>query len=144
MLYKFNILFLLSYLNYKITSISSLSSSSTLQYTINNSSTYLYEHSEFILLHLQLYSIHVDKTITTDSPKSFYINFVSCSGNCCLYNAGILCSMLLLSYYTQNMLAWWAQPINRTIIIMIHVDWSDGVAPYQCTVIMQWVQLSCH
>ena len=39
MLYKFNILFLLSYLNYKILSIGSLSSSSTVQHTINNSST---------------------------------------------------------------------------------------------------------
>ena len=51
MLYKFNILFLLSYLNYKIMTVSGLSSFSSVQHTNNNSSTYVYEHIEFILLH---------------------------------------------------------------------------------------------
>ena len=41
MLYKFNIIFLLSYLNYKIMSFSSLSSSSTVQHVINNSFNYV-------------------------------------------------------------------------------------------------------
>ena len=50
MLYKFNILFLLSYLNYKIMSISSLSSSSIVRHTINNSFTYVYKHFEFIFV----------------------------------------------------------------------------------------------
>ena len=44
MLYKLNTLFLLSYLNYNIVSICSLSSSSTVQHTINNSSKDVYEH----------------------------------------------------------------------------------------------------
>ena len=54
MLYKFKILFLLSYLNYKIMSSNSLSSSSTVYHTINNSSMYVYKHFEFFLFHLQL------------------------------------------------------------------------------------------
>ena len=58
------------YLNYKILSIGSISSSSTVQHTISNSSTsiyiyiyiYAYKHFEFIL--------NFDKIITTYSPKS--------------------------------------------------------------------------
>ena len=55
MLYKFNILFLLSNLNYKLMSISSHSSSSTVQHTINNSSIYVYNINTLnsFLLHLQ-------------------------------------------------------------------------------------------
>ena len=47
MLHKFNVLFFVSYLNYKIMSISSFSSSSTVQNTINNLSTYVYKHFAF-------------------------------------------------------------------------------------------------
>ena len=46
MLYKFSILFFFSYLNHKIMSISSLSSSFTVQHTINNSSINVYKHFE--------------------------------------------------------------------------------------------------
>ena len=38
------------YLNYKIMSINSVSSSSTVQLIINNSSMYVYKHFEFILV----------------------------------------------------------------------------------------------
>ena len=31
---------------------------------------YMYKHFEFLLLYLQLLSAHIDKTITTDTPKS--------------------------------------------------------------------------
>ena len=71
MFYEFNILFLLSYFNYKIMSISSVSSSSTVQHTINNSSIYLYENFEFIFVAFAtLFNTHFDKIIATDSPKS--------------------------------------------------------------------------
>ena len=70
-IYKFNILFLLCYLNYKIMSISSLSSSSKVQYAINNSSTHVYKHFELIFVAFAtLFNTRFDKIITTDSPKS--------------------------------------------------------------------------
>ena len=56
MLYKFNILFLLSYLNYKIMSISD---------------HVYFKHFEFIFVAFTtLISTFFDKIITTDSPKS--------------------------------------------------------------------------
>ena len=71
MLYKLNILFLLFYLNYKIMSVCSLSSFSGVQHTINNSSTYVYEHFEVIIVTFAtLVNTHFDKIITTHSPKS--------------------------------------------------------------------------
>ena len=89
MLYKFNISFLL---HYKIMSNSSLSSSSTVQHTNNNSFTYAYEHFEFIFVAFATLVItYFDKIITIDLPKSqfcekcaFYTNFVNCSDNFCL------------------------------------------------------------
>ena len=61
-------LILLKLQNY---SISSLSSSSTVQYTINNLSIYLYQHFEFIFVTFAtLVNAYFDKIITTDSPKS--------------------------------------------------------------------------
>ena len=69
MLYKFNILFLLSYLNYKIMSINSLSSSSTVQHAINNSSMYVYKHFEFILFHFATL-INALESLPLISPKS--------------------------------------------------------------------------
>ena len=77
MLYKFNILFLLSYLNYKIINISSLSSSSiqSSSYIINN--LYSYIHSYINTLNsfcciCNFSQCIFDKImiITTDSPKS--------------------------------------------------------------------------
>ena len=54
MLYKFNILFLLSYLNYKswVLAVFNSVSSSTVQHTINNLPTYVYsyKHFEFIFV----------------------------------------------------------------------------------------------
>ena len=73
-------------------SISSLSRSPTVQYTINNSSTYVYEHFEFIFVaSVTLVNTYFDKVIATDPPNShnavkctFYTNFDNCAGNCCL------------------------------------------------------------
>ena len=75
-------------------SISSLFSSSTVQQTINNSSTNVYEHFKFIFVaSVTLANTYFDKIIATesDSPKShnpvkctFYTNFDNCAGNCCL------------------------------------------------------------
>ena len=49
----------------------SLSNSSTVQHTINNSSTYVYKHFEFIFVAFATYlNAYFDKIITTDSPKS--------------------------------------------------------------------------
>ena len=73
MLYKFKNLFLLSYLNYKIMTISSLPSSSSVQHTINNSSTYVhvYKHFEFIFVAFAtLANTYFYKLFTTVSPKS--------------------------------------------------------------------------
>ena len=94
MLYKFNILFISSHLNYKITNISSLCGSSTVQHTINYSSTYAYKINTLnsFLLHSQtLINAYFDKS----SPKihqfsqscekcTFYTNFVNCADNSCL------------------------------------------------------------
>ena len=110
MLYKFNILFLLSYLNYNIVSICSLSSSSTVQHTINDSSKDVYEYFEFIFVAFAtLFNTYFDKIIyhrftkTSQSCEkcAFSTNCVNCAGNCCLIMLA-LCSLLLLSYYTQN------------------------------------------
>ena len=73
-------------------SISSLSSSSVVQYTIKISSTYVYKHFELIFVAFAtLFNTHYDKIITTDSPKphnpvkcACYTNCVNCAGNCCL------------------------------------------------------------
>ena len=62
---------ILSYLNYKIMSLSSLFSSSTVQHIINNLSMYVYKHFKFIFVSLvTLFNTHFDKMITTDSLKS--------------------------------------------------------------------------
>ena len=51
-------------LKLKIMSISSLSSSSTVQHTINNSSTHVYEHFEFIFVaFVTLVNTYFDKKI---------------------------------------------------------------------------------
>ena len=79
-------------------SISSLSSSSAVQHTINISSMDVYEHFEFIFVaFLQLYSVHIlTKSFTTDSPKSHnpvksvhFIQIVSIVLAVVAYNAGI-------------------------------------------------------
>ena len=111
MLYKFNILFLLTAsLNYKIISISSLSSSSTVQQTINNSSTYVYKHFEFIFLHLQLKSMHIlTKSLPPyNSPKSYTpvknVHFPQILPTVLAifaYYAGIMLNAFF-SYYAQN------------------------------------------
>ena len=111
MLYEFNILFLLSYLNYKINCISSLSSFSTVQHTINNSSMYVYKHFKFIFVaFVTLVNIHnyFDNIITTDLPSLIVLRKV-----CILCKFCQLCwqylpiilalsSMLLPLYYAQN------------------------------------------
>ena len=52
-------------------SINSLSSSSTVQHAINNSSMYVYECFEFIfVVFVTLVNTYFDKIIATDSPKS--------------------------------------------------------------------------
>ena len=93
MLYKFNILFLLSYLNYNIMSISSLSSSSTVQHTINDSCKDVYEYFEFIsVAFATLFNTQFDKIIyhrytkTSQSCEkcAFYTDCVNYAGNCCL------------------------------------------------------------
>ena len=90
LLYKFNILYLLSYLNHKIMSISSLSNSFTVQHIINNSSIYVYKHLEFIFVAFAtLVNAHFDKTITTDSPKSYNpvkcVDFINFCQLCCKF-----------------------------------------------------------
>ena len=70
MLYKFSILFLLSFLNYKIMSISSLSSSSSVQYIINNTSTYVYKHFKIHFVSFaNLVNAYFDKIITLIHPN---------------------------------------------------------------------------
>ena len=88
-------LFLLSYLNYKIMSIGSLSSSSTVQCTINHSSKDVYKHFEFIFVAFATsFNTKIDKIIyhrftqISQSCKNcaFCTNCVNCNcaGNCCL------------------------------------------------------------
>ena len=65
-------------------SISSLSSSSTVQHTINNSSTYVYEHFEFIFVAFStLINIYFYKIIQI-WELCIYTKFVNCAGNYCL------------------------------------------------------------
>ena len=100
MLYKFNILFLQYYLNYKITSTSNLSSSSSIQYTINILSMYEYKHFEFILVAIStLVNAYFDQIITNDSPKShnlvknmYFIQILSIVLAVVAYYAGIMLS----------------------------------------------------
>ena len=94
MLHKFDILFLLS-LHYKTMSISRLSSFSTIQHTINNSSTYVYKHFEFTFVAFEtFFNTHFDKIITTDSSKSHNpmksVHFIQILSNAC---AGIFCPL---------------------------------------------------
>ena len=52
--------------------VSGLSSFSSVQHTNNNSSTYVYEHIEFIFVAFgALVSKYFDKIVTTGSPKSY-------------------------------------------------------------------------
>ena len=90
---KLNILFFLSHLNYKIIIISSLSSSSTVQHTIINSSKDVFKHCEFIFFAFAtLFNTYFDKIIYyrfTQISQSYekcalYTNYVNCAGNCCL------------------------------------------------------------
>ena len=108
-------------------SISSLSSSSTVQHTINNSSTYVYKHFEFILFHLQLYLIHVlTKALSQIRPnltilwKVYFIQILSIVLANFTYNAGIMLNaidFLLCSKY----LCWHnrLKPTARTIPTII-------------------------
>ena len=81
-------------------SISSLSSSFTIQHTINNSSTYVYEHFEFIFAAFAtLVDTYFNKIITTDSPKShnplksvYFIQVLSIVLAIVAYSAGIMVS----------------------------------------------------
>ena len=90
-------------------SISSLSSSSAVQHTINNSSTCVYEHFEVIIVTFAtLVNIPFDKIITTHSPKShnpvkseYFIQILSIM-LAVLPTMLALCSMLLPPYYVQN------------------------------------------
>ena len=113
MLYKFNILFLLSCLNNKIMSINSLSSSSIIQHTINNSSTYvaIYEHFEFIFVAFStLVNTYFDKIITSGFTQisqscevCTFMQTLSIVLSIFAYYAGILHMLnVLLSYYTQD------------------------------------------
>ena len=68
---------------------------------------YVYKHFEFILLHLQLYSIHILKTenIPTYSPKSHKsVHFIQILLIVLAFLSIVLalCSMILLSYSAQN------------------------------------------
>ena len=73
-------------------SIRSVSHSSTVQHIINNSSTYVYWHFQFIFAAFAtVVNACFDKIITTDSPKPhnpvktcILHNFVSSAGNFCL------------------------------------------------------------
>ena len=87
--YKFNFL---SKLNYKIMNISSLSSCSTVQDTINNSSTYMYINTlNSFLLHLQLYLTHIlTKSLPQTHPSLTILLKV-----CILYNFCQLCWQFL-------------------------------------------------
>ena len=88
-------------------SISCLSSSFTVQHTINNSPTYLYEHFEFIFATFAtLVDTYFGKVITTDSPKCH--NPLKSVYLCWQYLPIMLalCSMLLLSHYVQNYAAY--------------------------------------
>ena len=89
-LYKFKVLFLLSNLNYKIMSISSL-------YSYLQSSTQLTFHLcmyintlNSFLLHLQLYLVHIlTKSLPPIHPNltiamHFIQFFINCTGNVCL------------------------------------------------------------
>ena len=106
MLYKFNILFILSYLNYNIVSISSLSSSSIVQHTINNSSKDVYEHFELIFVAFA--TLFKTQSFTTNSSKPHnpvkivhFRQIVPIMLAIVAYYVGILL-ITLLSYYAQN------------------------------------------
>ena len=119
MLYKFNILFLLSCLNNKIMSINSLSSSSTVQHTINNLSTYVYINTlNSFLLHLQFQSIHIlTKSLPQDSPKSH--NPVKCALLCklcqlCCQFLPIMLALCIRSMFCFPRLCWHNRRLKPT------------------------------
>ena len=136
MLYKFNILLLLSYLNYKIMNINSLSSSSTVQHTINNSSSYISINtlnSLFFVAFATLINAYFDKIITADSPKSHQVLILWKFCNSLIVLAILpimlaLCSLLLLSYYAQNyagIIASSLQPSHRSRLLLLW-NWSKS------------------
>ena len=111
-------------------SISSLSSSSTVQHTINYSSKDVYEHVHFEIIfvafatlfntYIYIY-IYIDKIITTDSPKSHnpvksvhFIQIVSIVLAIVAYYAGIMLNAFILcSRFCQH---------NRLKPIQVHIS----------------------
>ena len=114
MLYKFNILFLLSHLNYKTRSISSLSSSSTVQHTIKNSSTYVHECFEFIFV--AFVSVHLIHILTNLLPH--ILNFIQV----------LPIVLTIIAYYADIMLNAFAFPL------CLKLYWHNRLKPNTCTI----------
>ena len=92
-------------------SISSLSISSIVQHTIDNSSTYVYKHFEFIFAAFAtLINAYLTKSLPPIHPNLtghqscenfvFYTNFVNCTGNFCLLHWHY--AHCFSPYYAQN------------------------------------------
>ena len=95
--------------------ISNLSSLSTVQHTIKNSSIHVYKRFEFIsVAFATLVNTHFDKILSKDSPKShnpvnvyIYTNFVNCAGNFCVlcwHYAQCFCHPIILKLCWHNRL----------------------------------------
>ena len=140
--YKVNIIFLLCYLNYKIMSISSLSSSSTVQHLIKihlcmyinrlNSLCCINNFSQCIFWQKHY---HRFTQISQCCQKYvFYTNSVNCAGNFCLLCWQFLpimlalCSLLMLSYYAQND----AGTYNRLKPIIHSYIYTSHTMPAKC------------
>ena len=102
----------LFYLNYKIMSISSLSSPSTGQHTINNSCMYVYKHFKFIFIAFAtLFNTSFDKITTTNSSKShnpvISVHFMQILSNVLANFAYYACIMLnAFAFLLYSKLCW--------------------------------------
>ena len=126
MFYKFNIVFLLSYLNYKVMIINSLSSSSTVQHIISNSFTYVHKQFEFIsIAFTTLVNAYFGKIITTDSPKShnpvknmYFIQILSIVLAILAYYAGIMLNAFV--FLLCSKLCWHNRLKSTEILWLYH------------------------
>ena len=86
-------------------SISSLSSSSKVQYAIDNSSTHVYKHFELIFVALAIHILTISLPQIHPISQSYEVCILYKFCQLCWQLLPImlaLCSMLLLSYYAQN------------------------------------------
>ena len=95
-------------LNYKIMSINSLCSSSTVKHAISNSSMYVYKHFEFIFIPLAAV-INALKSLSLISPKSYWALF--------LWKICILCKFCQLCWQFLPIMLHYAHCFCFAIII---------------------------